>query len=152
MHCPYCKATDTKVIDSRLADEGNQVRRRRECLACNERFSTYEAAELILPRIVKSNDSREEFDEDKLRISFHKALEKRSVSEAEIDQAISNIRRALRESAEREVSSGWIGELVMLELKKMDQVAYVRYASVYRSFEDINQFLREIEKLVKRGN
>lgn len=150
MHCPFCKATDTKVIDSRVTDEGNQVRRRRECLACTERFSTYEAAELVLPRVIKSDETRVEFDEDKLRISFNKALEKRPVTTAAIDKAIAHIKHHMRDCGEREIQADQIGQWVMDELKLLDEVAYVRYASVYRSFQDVNEFRKEIEKLIHK--
>ena len=150
MHCPFCKATETKVIDSRLTDEGNQVRRRRECLSCGERFSTYEMAELVLPRVIKSDQTRVEFDEDKLRTSFNKALEKRPVTTAAIDKAIAHIKHHMRDFGEREVQAHQIGEWVMDELHQLDEVAYVRYASVYRSFQDVNEFRKEIEKLIKR--
>lgn len=147
MHCPFCGAEDTKVIDSRLAEEGRGVRRRRECLLCNERFTTYEAAELVMPRVVKGDDSRESFTENKLRTGIQKALEKRPVSTEQVEAAIQNIKYKLRSSGEREVSSKIIGEIVMEELKQLDRVAYVRFASVYRSFQDINDFRKEITRL-----
>jgi len=149
MHCPFCKAEDTKVIDSRLTDEGNQVRRRRECIVCNERFSTYETVESVMPRVIKSDESRQEFDEEKLRMSFSKALEKRPVSTDELDQAIFNIRHRVRELGEREITARQIGEWVMQELRNLDEVAYVRYASVYRSFQDVHEFRQEIERLIQ---
>lgn len=147
MHCPFCKAEDTKVIDSRLVAEGDQVRRRRECLNCSERFTTYETAELVLPRVIKQNGSREPFDEEKLRAGFLRALEKRPVSVEDIEAVIHHIKHALRATGEREVQSLQVGELVMEALKKLDQVAYVRFASVYRSFQDIAEFRDEIERL-----
>ena len=147
MHCPFCGAEDTKVIDSRLAEEGRGVRRRRECLLCNERFTTYEAAELVMPRVVKGDDSRESFTENKLRTGIQKALEKRPVSTEQVEAAIQNIKHKLRSGGEREVSSKIIGEIVMEELKQLDRVAYVRFASVYRSFQDINDFRKEITRL-----
>jgi transcriptional repressor NrdR len=147
MHCPFCKAEDTKVIDSRLVAEGDQVRRRRECLHCAERFTTYETAELVLPRVIKQNGSREPFDEEKLRAGFLRALEKRPVSVEDIEAVINHIKHALRATGEREVQSLQVGELVMQALKKLDQVAYVRFASVYRSFQDIAEFRDEIERL-----
>ena len=147
MHCPFCNANDTKVIDSRLVGEGAQVRRRRECLVCNERFTTYETAELVMPRIIKRDGSRHPFDEKKLRVGLQKALEKRSVSVEQIETAIEQIMHAMRATGEREMSSQAVGELVMNELKKLDQVAYVRFASVYRSFQDVNAFREEIKKL-----
>lgn len=147
MHCPFCDESDTKVIDSRLADDGTQVRRRRECVQCTERFTTYEVIELNLPRVIKRDGSRVSFNSDKLRASFLKALEKRPVAAEKIDEAMSRLIRKLRAGGEREVSTRQLGEYVMKELKHMDQVAYVRFASVYRSFEDVSEFHREIEKL-----
>jgi transcriptional repressor NrdR len=147
MHCPFCSADDTKVIDSRLVAEGDQVRRRRECLSCAERFTTYEVAELVMPRVIKQDGSREPFDEDKLRAGFARALEKRPVSVENVEGAINSIKHALRATGEREVQSLDLGELVMEHLKKLDQVAYVRFASVYRSFQDIAEFRDEIERL-----
>ena len=147
MHCPFCAADDTKVIDSRLVAEGNQVRRRRECLSCSERFTTYEVAELVMPRVIKQNGNREPFDEDKLRSGFLRALEKRPVSVEDIEAVINQIKHALRATGEREIESLVLGELVMENLKQLDQVAYVRFASVYRSFQDIAEFRDEIERL-----
>jgi transcriptional repressor NrdR len=147
MHCPFCAADDTKVIDSRLVAEGDQVRRRRECLSCKERFTTYEVAELVMPRIIKQDGSREPFDEDKLRAGFLRALEKRPVAMEAIEAEINQIKHALRATGEREVKSLVVGELVMDHLKQLDQVAYVRFASVYRSFQDIAEFRDEIERL-----
>ncbi len=147
MHCPFCSAEDTKVIDSRLVAEGVQVRRRRECLSCHERFTTYEAAELVMPRIIKQNGNREPFDEDKLRAGFQRALEKRPVSIESIESVISQIKHSLRATGEREINSRVLGELVMDNLKQLDQVAYVRFASVYRSFQDIAEFRDAIERL-----
>ena len=147
MHCPFCAADDTKVIDSRLVAEGDQVRRRRECLSCSERFTTYEVAELVMPRVIKQNGNREPFDEDKLRAGFLRALEKRPVSVEDIEAVINQIKHALRATGEREVQSLVVGELVMEYLKKLDQVAYVRFASVYRSFQDLSEFRDEIERL-----
>ncbi len=147
MHCPFCGADDTKVTDSRLVADGNQVRRRRECLTCNERFTTYETAELVMPRIVKQDGTRQPFDEPKLRTGMLRALEKRPVSMEQIEAAIQRICFALRASGEREVDSQKIGELVMKELRLLDEVAYVRFASVYRSFQDISAFREEIDRL-----
>ncbi|MFT3790104.1 MAG: transcriptional regulator NrdR [Rudaea sp.] len=147
MHCPFCQHNDTRVIDSRETDDGATIRRRRECPHCGERFNTFETAELKLPTVVKSGDRRESFDERKLRTSFDRALQKRPVATHDVDVAIREIVNDLRRSGEREVSSRHIGELVMRELKKLDQVAYVRFASVYRSFEDVQAFREEIEKL-----
>jgi len=147
MHCPFCQHEDTRVIDSRLTEDGATVRRRRECPACGERFNTFETAELKLPAIVKSGERREAFDERKLRVSFERALQKRPVASDAVDAAVREIVNDLRRSGEREVPSRQVGELVMRELKKLDQVAYVRFASVYRKFEDVQAFLEEIAKL-----
>jgi transcriptional repressor NrdR len=150
MHCPFCNHEETKVNDSRLAGEGQQIRRRRECLKCGERFTTFETAELILPRVMKSDASREPFDEAKLRASMLKALEKRPVSSAALDAAIAHICHKLRALGEREVASRLVGELAMDELRHLDEVAYVRFASVYRSFQDVEAFREEIEQLRRR--
>ncbi|WP_266156704.1 transcriptional regulator NrdR [Dyella silvatica] len=147
MHCPFCQHEDTRVIDSRLAEDGSTVRRRRECPQCGERFNTFETAELKLPTVVKSGERRETFDERKLRVSFERALQKRPVTTDAVDAAVRTIINDLRKSSEREVPSRQVGELVMRELKKLDQVAYVRFASVYRKFEDVQAFREEIEKL-----
>ncbi|NIU63650.1 MAG: transcriptional regulator NrdR [Pseudomonas stutzeri] len=147
MHCPFCGADDTKVIDSRLVAEGDQVRRRRECLACGERFTTFETAELVMPRVIKSDGSRQPFDEQKLRAGMQRALEKRPVSVERLEAAIAHIKHQLRATGEREIKSRVLGELVMAELQKLDQVAYIRFASVYRRFQDINEFREEIERL-----
>ncbi|MHB8473355.1 MAG: transcriptional regulator NrdR [Gammaproteobacteria bacterium] len=147
MHCPFCSAPETKVIDSRLTNEGDQVRRRRECLTCAERFTTFEIPELMMPRVIKQNGSRQPFDEDKLRSGFMRALEKRPVGTDRIEAAISHIRHKLLVMGEREVSSQLIGEQVMLELRELDQVAYVRFASVYRDFKDVREFRDEIDRL-----
>lgn len=147
MHCPFCGAQDTKVIDSRLANDGAMVRRRRECLTCNERFTTFETAELVMPRLVKNDGRREPFDEDKLHAGIQRALEKRPVGTEEIETAVSRIKKRLRATGDREVSSRKLGEWVMDELRILDQVAYVRFASVYRSFEDVSAFQDEIDML-----
>lgn len=147
MHCPFCHAPDTKVIDSRLVAEGEQVRRRRECAVCNERFTTFETAELVTPRVIKSDGSRVPFDEDKLRRSMLHALQKRPVSIEQIDSALQHILHQLRATGEREVKSRLIGELVMEALRRLDQVAYVRFASVYRDFKDVAAFKAEIDRL-----
>ncbi|MEH6468019.1 MAG: transcriptional regulator NrdR [Porticoccus sp.] len=149
MYCPFCSAEDTKVIDSRLVAEGGQVRRRRECLSCQERFTTYELAELLMPRVIKSDDTREPFDEDKLRSGLLRALEKRPVGMEKIEEAISHIKHELRATGEREVSSRMIGEQVMGQLRELDEVAYVRFASVYRSFQDLSEFRAELDRLEK---
>jgi transcriptional repressor NrdR len=150
MHCPFCNHEETKVNDSRLAGEGQQIRRRRECLQCGERFTTFETAELVLPRVVKSDASREPFDEVKLRGSLLKALEKRPVASEALDGAVVHICHKLRALGEREVPSRQIGELAMEELRHLDEVAYVRFASVYRSFQDVDAFREEIERLKHR--
>lgn len=149
MHCPFCNAPDTKVVDSRLATEGVQVRRRRECLDCGERFTTYESAELSLPRVVKSDGNRERFDEEKIRRGLIKALEKRPVASDCIDDMVNQITKLMMAEGSREIPSSQIGEWVMQALRELDQVAYVRFASVYRSFQDVNAFREEIEKLVQ---
>ncbi|GAB5498617.1 MAG: transcriptional regulator NrdR [Pseudohongiellaceae bacterium] len=147
MHCPFCGAFDTKVIDSRLVSEGNQVRRRRECITCEERFTTYETAELVMPRIIKTNGIREPFNEDKLLAGLTKALEKRPVSIEKVEEAINRIKAQLRATGEREIQSRDVGEQVMKELRQLDEVAFVRFASVYRSFKDLNEFRQEIDRL-----
>ncbi|MCB5359480.1 MULTISPECIES: transcriptional regulator NrdR [Vibrio] len=147
MHCPFCSENDTKVIDSRLVADGHQVRRRRQCLACSERFTTFESAELVMPKVIKSNGNREPFNEDKMVGGVQRALEKRPVSADAIELAISTIKSQLRATGEREVPSEMIGNLVMGQLKVLDKVAYIRFASVYRSFEDIREFGEEIAKL-----
>lgn len=147
MHCPFCGANDTKVIDSRLVAEGEQVRRRRECLACEERFTTFETAELVMPRLIKQDGSRQPFDEEKLRAGMQRALEKRPVSIERLDAAIAHIKHKLRATGEREIKSLVLGELVMGELQKLDEVAYIRFASVYKRFQDLNEFREEIDRL-----
>jgi transcriptional repressor NrdR len=147
MHCPFCGTPDTRVIDSRLAPEGERVRRRRECAQCGARFTTHEVAELALPRVVKQDDRREAFDHGKLRSGMQRALEKRPVDTDTLDAAIRRIEQRARSSGERELASRQIGEWVMDELRRLDEVAYVRFASVYRSFQDINAFREEIERL-----
>jgi transcriptional repressor NrdR len=150
MHCPFCAHPDTKVNDSRLAAEGAQIRRRRECLECGERFTTFETAELVMPLVVKSDQRRVPFDEAKLRYGMLKSLEKRPVSRESIEEAVSHITRKLRGLGEREVTSRQIGEIVMEELHRLDEVAYVRYASVYRQFQDVEAFREEIDRLRHR--
>lgn len=149
MHCPFCQHENTRVVDSRVIDDGAMIRRRRACEACGERFSTLESADIKLPDVVKSNGNRESFDPGKLRKSFRRALEKRPVSVEDVDAAVRRVVRKLRMSGEREVPSRQIGEHVMTELKALDQVAYVRFASVYRSFQDVQAFREEIERLEK---
>jgi len=147
MRCPFCGAHDTKVTDSRLACEGRQIRRRRECLACGERFTTFETAELVMPQVVKGDQTREPFDETKLRAGMLKALEKRPVGRDALEAAVERICHRLRSLGEREVASRSIGEMVMEELRQMDEVAYVRFASVYRQFQSVGDFVATLEGL-----
>jgi transcriptional repressor NrdR len=147
MQCPFCKAPDTRVIDSRLYEEGTQVRRRRECASCGNRFSTFERAQLSMPLVLKSSGKPAPFEEAKLRRGVESALYKRPVAQEAVDHAIENVMRKLRASGEREVASRRIGEWVMEELRDLDHVAYVRFASIYRSFEDVNAFREEIDRL-----
>ena len=147
MHCPFCSHEETKVIDSRLSGEGRQIRRRRECLECGERFTTFETAELVMPRLVKRDEAREPFDEAKLRSGMVRALEKRPVSMEAVEAAIARIIHRLQTMGEREIPSRLVGEMVMEELRNMDEVAYVRFASVYRSFQDVTAFQDEIRRL-----
>jgi len=151
MRCPFCSAPDTKVVDSRLVAEGAQVRRRRECLTCGERTTTYESAELLMPRVIKQDGKREPFNEDKLRHGLSKALEKRPVSAEAIESAVSRIKQGLRTAGEREIKSRAIGEKVMEALRELDEVAYVRFASVYLSFEGLSEFREVIERLQSGG-
>lgn len=147
MFCPYCQSNETKVIDSRLVADVNQIRRRRECLQCNERFTTFESVELSMPKIVKSDGSRQIFDEDKLRRGIHRAVEKRPVSVDEVEQTIFQIKAKIMAKGEREISSTELGETVMALLRELDEVAYVRFASVYRQFQVVEQFNQEISRL-----
>lgn len=147
MHCPFCNAEDTKVIDSRLVSDGQQVRRRRECPICGERVTTFETAELALPRIIKRDGRRIPFDENKLRAGMQRALEKLPVSSENFEEAIQHLLRRLRSVGEREINSQLLGEWVMEELRALDEVAYVRFASVYRSFQDVKAFNEEIRRL-----
>lgn len=152
MFCPFCSHEETKVIDSRLAAEGRQVRRRRQCLDCNERFTTFESPELVMPRLIKSDNSRQPFDEMKLRAGMVRALEKRPVPAEDLEQAIGHVVHKLRTMGEREVPARLVGELAMEELRKLDEVAYVRFASVYRSFQDVTEFQDEIRRLQEISN
>lgn len=147
MQCPFCAAPNTKVIDSRLVTEGNAVRRRRECQSCGERFTSFETAELLMPKVVKSNGIRDPFNEEKLRHGIVRALEKRPVSVDQIESALGRIMHKIRVKGEREVSSFEIGKFVMGELRELDPVGYVRFASVYRDFQDVSEFAVEIQKL-----
>ena len=147
MHCPFCSEPDTRVIDSRLSNDGDQVRRRRECVACSERFTTYENAELNMPRIVKSDGSRVPYNDDKMRAGVLRALEKRPVSTEQVEDALNRVKHKLMSAGEREVVSSKLGNWVMEELLAMDHVAYIRFASVYLDFSDINAFRDAIERL-----
>ena len=149
MRCPFCAAQDTRVLDSRLVNEGDQVRRRRECNVCKERFTTFETAELTLPRVIKRDGVREPFEERKLRSGMLKALEKRPVGSDAIEAAINRIKKELMEMGDREVPVQALGEKVMKELSLLDHVAYVRFASVYRSFQDVSEFTDMIQDLQK---
>jgi transcriptional repressor NrdR len=147
MYCPFCSEHDTKVIDSRLVSDGLQTRRRRECLSCGDRFTTFESAELLMPCIVKHDGTREPFNENKLTSGIHRALEKRPVSIEMVDASVRRIKHALQVSGEREIKSRDLGEKVMTELRSLDQVAYVRFASVYRSFQVVDEFRQEIDRI-----
>ncbi|HET6756625.1 MAG TPA: transcriptional regulator NrdR [Burkholderiales bacterium] len=149
MKCPFCGGAETQVVDSRESEEGESIRRRRRCVSCDKRFTTYETAELRLPQVVKQNANREEFDSDKLRIGFVRALHKRPVPTEFVDEAIERITQKLLSLGEREIESRRIGELVMKELYKLDKVAYIRFASVYKSFEDVEDFRDVIEQVQK---
>ena len=151
MKCPFCGAEDTQVIDSRVNDEGDSVRRRRRCAQCDKRFTTYETAELHLPQVVKQNGNREEFNRDKLRVSFTRALHKRPVPTEYVDRAMDRIVQTILAKGDREITARDLGEIVMQELKLMDKVAYIRFASVYRSFQDVNDFHNVIRDLDKPG-
>tara|TARA_B100001013_G_C24606917_1_gene441412 strand:- start:214 stop:732 length:519 start_codon:yes stop_codon:yes gene_type:complete len=147
MFCPYCGNQETKVIDSRLAGDGYQIRRRRECLKCTERFTTFESAELVLPKLVKRDQSREPFNESKLRNGILTATEKRPISIEIIEEMISRVVMKVQKLGEREIQSRELGEIVMQELREIDEIAFVRYASVYRRFQDVEEFEKEIESL-----
>ena len=147
MKCPFCGDADTQVIDSRANDEGDAIRRRRKCSACDKRFTTYETADLQLPQVVKTNGTREEFSRDKLRLSFTRALHKRPVPTEYVDHALDHIVQKMLSLGEREIPARALGESVMQELKVMDKVAYIRFASVYRSFSDVDDFHEAIREL-----
>ncbi|MBR2559708.1 MAG: transcriptional repressor NrdR [Firmicutes bacterium] len=149
MRCPFCDNEDSKVIDSRPIDEGHAIRRRRECEKCGKRFTTYEKVEVFIIMVIKKDGSREAFDRGKLLSGIIKACEKRPVTMAEMERVVDNIERGLNNLMEKEVKSSFIGELVMDNLKELDEVAYVRFASVYRQFTDVNTFIKEIEELAK---
>ena len=152
MHCPFCADIDTRVIDSRLVSDGTQVRRRRECSSCGERFTSYEIAELVMPKLIKQDGTRQPFDEDKLRNGIMRALEKRPVSVEDIEQAITHIKSGLRATGEHEIPAQQLGEMVMSVLRKLDDVAYVRFASVYRRFKDVQEFRTAIDSLADEEN
>ena len=147
MRCPFCLTQDTKVVDSRLAADGDEVRRRRECCKCEERFTTYETIELSMPRLIKKDGSFVQFNIDKLKAGILRALEKRAVSTKQVDDLINNIIAKLRAMGDKEVSTKAIGDMVMAELKNLDEVAYIRFASVYRCFDNIDAFVQEIANL-----
>jgi len=151
MHCPFCGTEETRVIDSRLVAGGDQVRRRRECAACQERFTTFELAELVMPKVIKRNGQREPFNEEKLRSGILRAIEKRPVSVEDVEAALNRIKHQLRATGEREVASDLVGEAVMAQLQQLDEVAYVRFASVYLRFQHLDEFRREIERLEQKG-
>jgi transcriptional repressor NrdR len=148
MHCPFCKAEDTRVVDSRMAEDGAQVRRRRECEKCGARFTTFEKAQLSMPQIEKRNGPPEPYDEEKLRSGLGRALYKRPISPEQVDHLIENVERKLRTMGQRQVPSRRVGELVMLELRDLDQVAYVRFASIYHQFKDATEFRDEVDRLL----
>ena len=148
MRCPFCKKTENKVIDSRLSHEGHVIRRRRECLDCGRRFTTYERVEEMMPLVVKKDGRREAFDREKVLAGLTKAVEKRPVSAEQLEQVVVDIEQKLQESGEKEVGTKDIGELVMVALQKVDDVAYVRFASVYRSFRDVREFMEELQDLL----
>ena len=154
MHCPFCKAADTQVIDSRVNDDGDSIRRRRRCAVCNKRFTTYETVELRMPQLVKQDGSRTEFDLDKLRTGFLRALHKRPVPTPLVDDAVATVTQQVLALGEREIESRRIGEMVMKELYKLDKVAYIRFASVYKSFQDVDDFqdaIKEVQKPVGKS-
>ena len=154
MHCPFCKAPDTQVIDSRVNDDGDSIRRRRRCAVCNKRFTTYETVELRMPQLVKQDGSRTEFDLDKLRTGFMRALHKRPVPTPLVDDAVATVAQQVLALGEREIESRRVGEMVMKELYKLDKVAYIRFASVYKSFQDVDDFqdaIKEVQKPVGKS-
>lgn len=150
MHCPFCDAADSKVIDSRLAAQGAQIRRRRECIRCGERFTTFESYEVVMPRVIKSNGKNEPFDEQKLRRSLMHALQKRPVTQEQIEETLSNIQQQIRRLGERDVKSSTIGEIAMQLIFELDHVAYVRFASVYHDFQNLDAFREQIEMMQLR--
>ena len=151
MKCPFCNAPDTQVVDSREAEAGDFVRRRRRCISCDKRFTTYERRELKMPHIVKSNGSREDYEREKLEASMTLALRKRPVTTESVDHALDRIEEKLMTLGEREVASELVGELVMKELRRLDKIAWIRFASVYRNFEDVGEFRAAIKEVQKPG-
>ncbi|MBI2066519.1 MAG: transcriptional repressor NrdR [Deltaproteobacteria bacterium] len=151
MKCPFCSHSETRVVDSRLAKEGEAIRRRRECEKCHKRFTTYEHVEETFPAIIKKDGRREPYDRHKILAGLQKACEKRPVSTERIEEAADQIEREIQELGKKEIPSSEIGERVMRELHRMDQVAYVRFASVYREFKDLNEFMNELSGLLKKG-
>ncbi|MBU0687893.1 MAG: transcriptional regulator NrdR [Gammaproteobacteria bacterium] len=149
MKCPFCKHEDTQVVDTRLSEEGDSIRRRRRCLSCDKRFTTHEVVELRMPQVVKQNGMRSEFDDDRLRNSFTRALHKRPVPADLVELAIEHVTQKIFSFGEREIPSRQIGELVMKELLKLDKVAYIRFASVYKSFQDVDDFTDEVDAMRK---
>ena len=151
MKCPFCGADDTQVVDSRVSEEGERIRRRRRCPACDKRFTTYETVELRIPQVVKTNGTREEYDEEKLRTGFMRALHKRPVPTEYVDAAVERITQKLLSLGEREIASRRVGEMVMRELYKLDKVAYIRFASVYKDFQDVADFRDVLKEVAKPG-
>ena len=152
MRCPYCRNDDDKVVDSRAAEDSSVIRRRRECLECNRRYTTYERVEDLPLRVIKKDGSRVPFDRNKILSGLHKACEKRSVSAEALEEAVRSIEDEINERADKEIRSSVIGELVMQRLRNLDQVAYVRFASVYRDFKDVGQFLEELRPMLEKGD
>ena len=151
MRCPFCQNMDDRVIDSRLSKEGDMIRRRRECTHCLRRFTTYERVEETLPLVIKKDGRRENFDRGKILAGLHKACEKRPISVETLEKLVDRIEQKLQEGGEREIHSRVVGEQIMLELQNLDEVAYVRFASVYRSFKDVNEFMSEVKELLEKG-
>jgi transcriptional repressor NrdR len=151
MKCPFCTHDDTRVVDSRLGKEGNNIRRRRECIECERRFTTYERVEETLPLVIKKDGRREVFDRQKIISGIQRACEKRPVSIATIEKVVDQMEVKLQESGEKEIAASRIGEVIMQELQSLDEVAYVRFASVYRQFRDINEFMSELTDILSKG-
>jgi len=151
LRCPFCQHMDDRVIDSRLSKEGDMIRRRRECTHCLRRFTTYERVEETLPLVIKKDGRRENFDRGKILAGLHKACEKRPISVETLEKLVDRIEQKLQQGGEREIHSRVVGEQIMLELQNLDEVAYVRFASVYRSFKDVNEFMNEVKELLEKG-